>query len=200
MFNREFENGNELTAEAGLTDQFARLAHFLRREKMRSFLDGDREDAWRKRLLHMIKMHPGMKAAELTAQLSGRMPAAEEVLLGLAHKGYIIFEAGSSEKTVELTDLGKKEAAEFIELGGAFDVLSEEEKTTMAGYLARINAELQKKAGSDGEVDDMFPGFGGMQDGAGFDRMRKLHEFFMRRMEKRGPHGGFDPRCGWGGF
>ena len=200
MFNREFENGKELTAEAGLTEQFARLAYYLRREKMRSFLDGDREDAWRKRLLHMIKMHPGMKAAELTAQLGRRMPAAEEVLLGLAHKGYIIFETGSSEKTVELTDLGKKEAAEFMELGGAFDVLSEEEKTAMAGYLARVNAELQKNAGPDSEADDMFPGFSGMQDGAGVDRMRKLHEFFMHKMEKRGPHGGFDLRCGWGGF
>ena len=200
MNNREFENSKDLTAQAGLTEQFARLMHFLRREKMRSFLDGDREDAWRKRLLHMIKMHPGMEAAELTAQLGRRMPAAEEVLLGLAHKGYIVYEAGSSEKVVELTDLGKKEAAEFMELDGAFDVLSEDEKATMAGYLARMNAELQKKAGPIGEADDIFPGFSGMQDGAGFDRMRKLHEFFMRKMEKRGPHGGFDPRCGWGGF
>ena len=200
MNNREFENGKDLAAEAGLTEQFARLTYFLRREKMRSFLNDDRENAWRKRLLHMIKMHPGMKAAELTAQLGLRMPAAEEVLLGLGHKGYIVYEAGSSEKVVELTDLGKKEAAEFMELGGAFDVLSEEEKTTMTGYLARINAELQKKAGANDEADDIFPGFWGMQDGAGVDRMRKLHEFFMRKMEKRGPHGGFDPRCGWGGF
>ncbi|MEL7602746.1 MAG: hypothetical protein AAGU77_06275 [Bacillota bacterium] len=203
MNDREFENNRELTAESGLTEQFARLAYLLRRERLRGFLEGGREDAWRKRLLHMIHMHAGIKAKELTALLSRRMPAAEELLLGLEQKGYIAYKPveGSEDKVVELTDLGKREAAEYMEFGGAFDVLSDDEKAALTGYLARINAELQKKAGADGDADDFPPDFWGMPGGAGHDRMHKLHEFFLRRMDKRGPFGGgFDPRCGWGGF
>lgn len=203
MNDKEFEN-KELTTESGLPEQFARLLYLIRRERLRGFMEGGHENAWRKRLLHMIGMHTGVKAKVLTDLLSRRTPAAEELLLGLEQKGYIVYKSaeGSDDKVVELTELGKKEAAEFMELGGAFDVLSEEEKAAMGGYLARINAQLQKKAGADGDPGDFPPEFWGMPDAAGHDRMHKMHEFFLRRMmDKRGPFGGgFDPRCGWGGF
>lgn len=192
MNDKELEN-KELTTESDLTEQFGRLLYLLRRERLRGFMGGTREDAWRKRLLHMIGMHPGIQAKDLIALLSRRMPAAEELLLGLEQKGYIVHKPveGAKDTVVELTDLGKQEAAEYMNLGGALDALSDEEKTAMSGYLSRINAQLQKKAGTDGDADDFPADFWGMPDAAGHERMHKLHEFFLRRMaDKRGPFGG----------
>lgn len=188
-----------------LNEQFSRMSHLLLKERLRSF-QASGPDGWRKRLLALIKAHPEMTMKELIEILSRRMPAGEELLLGLEQKGYIAIKPidSSDDKAVELTELGLKEVAEYQSLSDVWSVLSDDEKTALGGFLARMIDELQKKAGSEEDSDfdrneEWVARLRGMCDHDGFNRMRKLHEHFMSR---KGPHGHYpydhDLRAFWG--
>ncbi|GEM_PF-3409278 len=181
-----------------LAEQFSHITRLLFKERLRSFKTSGGPDAWRKRLLGLVKAHPGMTLKKLSGMLNHRMPAGEELLLGLEKKGYVAMKPvdGSEDKVLELTELGQKEAAEYPDLNGVFDVLSDEEKAAMSGFLTRITEELKKKAGTDENSgadpdEEWFAGIHGMCGIAGFNHMRKLHEYFLSR---KGPRGRF-----WGG-
>jgi Mn-dependent DtxR family transcriptional regulator len=53
-----------------------------------------------------------MTLEKLSGMLNPRIPAGEELLLGLEKKGYIEMKPidGSDDRMVELTELGRKEA------------------------------------------------------------------------------------------
>lgn len=184
-----------------LNEQFSRVTRLLLKERLRSF-QASGPDGWRNSLLALIKAHPEMLMKELIEMLGRCMPAGEELLLGLEQKGYISLKSidGSDDKAVELTELGLKEVAECQNLSDAWDVLSDDEKTVLSGFLARMIDELQKKAGSDEGFDrdeEWVARLRGMCGHDGFNRMRKLHEHFMR-----GPYGHYpedrDHRAFWG--
>ena len=181
--------------DLNLAEQFSHITRLFLKERLCSFKASGGPDAWRKRLLGLIKAHPGMTAKKLTKLINHHMPAGEELLLGLEQKGYVAMKPvdGAIDKTVELTELGRKEAAEYPDASDVLSVLSDEEKAAMSGFLTRVTDELEKKAGKDGDCgshpeEEWFAGFRGMCGIAGFDRMRKLHEYFMSR---KGPHGHF---------
>lgn len=95
-----------------------------------------------------------------------------------------------------------KEVAEYQSLSDVWSVLSDDEKTALGGFLARMIDELQKNAGSGEDSDfdrneEWVTRLRGMCNHDGFNRMRKLHEHFMR-----GPLGHYpenrDLRAFWG--
>lgn len=180
-----------------LTEQFARTGRLLLREGIRGFREGTNEpDAWRKRLLGLIKAKPDLTAEALVKLINHRMSAGEEVLLGLEKKGYVVLKPieGSDDKAVELTELGHKEAA-LPDLDSAFSVLTEEEQLAMSGYLARVITELEKKSGPDdddwGFGHERFAHLRGMMGAMGPARMWKLHEAFRAGCPEGDFHGGF---------
>lgn len=195
-------NNKDLT----LNEQFARITRLLFRERLRSVQTGGTDD-WRKRLLGLIKAHPGTTLKELSEMLNRRMTMGEELLLGLEKKGYVAMKPvdGSDDKIVELTELGLKEAAEYQGLGDALTVLNDDEKDILGGFLTRMIDALQKKdranenPGSDLE-EEWLAGFRDMGGPNAFQHMRKLHELFLLR---KGPHGrypyGCDPRTAFRG-
>ena len=178
--------------DLNLSEQFARATRLLMRERLRSFKESGGTDAWRKRLLGYIKTHPGATEKELIKLLERRMSGAEELLLGLEKKGYIVTKGTGNGKTVELTEMGAKEAADYPGIGEAFQVLDDAEKAAFGDYLGRVIAELEKKAGKGDDWEDL-PGFWGM-GGSGLDHMRRLHEFFRGKDS----HGGCGPWDGHG--
>ncbi len=186
-----------------LNEQFSRVTRLLLKERLRSF-QASGPDGWRKRLLMLIKAHPEMTMKEQIEMLGRRMPAGEELLLGLEQKGYIAIKPidSSDDKAVELTELGLKEVAECQSLSDVWDVLNDDEKTVLSDFLARMIDELQKKAGSGEDPDfdrneEWVARLRGMCGHDGFNRMRKLHEHFMK-----GPYGHYpedhDLRAFWG--
>ena len=176
-----------------LSEQFSHIFRLLFKERLhRCKKGGGKPDAWRKRLLGMIQMHSGMTLKKLCGMLNRRMPAGEELLLGLEKKGYVVMKPidGSNDRIVELTELGQKEAAAYPDLKDVFDVLSGDEKEVMSGFLSRITEELKKNSGTDGDSghdsnEEWFADFRRMCGIAGVDRMRNLHEYFRFR---KGPH------------
>ena len=190
--------------EYTLAEQFARTARLLLKQRMEEFREGgDVPDAWRKRLLGLIKARPGITEKELVKLLGHRMNAGEELLLGLERKGYVVLKPveGKDGKTVELTELGLKEAAEAPDFGAAFDVLSAEEKAAMHSYLGRVAQELEKKAGSGDEGwgfdREHFMNLRGMLGAIGPEHMWKLHQAFRSGRDPRGGCGFWDMRGGF---
>ena len=191
-----------------LNEQFLKLGHLVMKTRLRQIDDSPEPDFWRKRLLGLIKTHPGLTMSELTELLGRRIPAGEELLFGLEKKGYIEVTAkdGAVEKIVALTELGQKEAAGFPAFDEAFSVLSEDEQATMRAYLSRVIDELERKA-ADESADDNCPtdGWfsGPMHMGglAAWARMRGMHAMFRsgKEPDRRCPDG-FCPGGTFGGF
>ncbi len=183
--------------DINLTEQFGRAARLLMRQRLRDAKeDSGKPDAWRKRLLGLIKARPGIMDKALVKLLNRRMDAGEELLLGLEKKGYVVLKPaeGSDGKAVELTEKGEKEAADYMDPGAAFNVLSDEEQAAMSGYLSRVIEALEKETGVKGdEMDEGFMGLRGMLGAFGPGGMRKLHRHFAGSCPD-----GFDPRGGYG--
>jgi DNA-binding MarR family transcriptional regulator len=194
--NKKFEEENKMeNKELNLTEQFGRLMRLMMKKRLRGAKESmGKPDAWREMLLGMIKAHPGITEKELIKRIECRMHAGEELLLGLEKKGYIAFipAQGSDDRTVALTMLGEKTAADHAGMGAAFGVLSEEEQALMQGFMARILAELEKGEKGDEAFDVPFMGWGM----GGPERLRHLRAFFGGRggCWPEGPN----PRDGFG--
>lgn len=184
-----------------LTEQMMRMIFLLGKERVRLWKDNDNsnaKDSCRKRLLGMIQAHPGKNEKDLIRLLGRRLSHPEEIIEGLVKDGYItVAAAGDGEdKTVVLTELGGKEAASMMpDPDRAFQVLNDEEKARMSGYLDRI---IENLAADDGEEEDcsgfpgcgwrdgMFPGDADSSDFRGFGNAQRLRGVFGNREDFRG--------------
>ena len=139
-----------------LSEQFFRVVHLLLKERF----SGIREtvcdpDAWRKRLLGLIKANPDITRKELIKLLNRRTHTGDELLQGLEKKRYFVFEPinGSDDETFRLTELGLKEADAGPNFAMAFDVLDSDEKKALSACLERVIKELEKKVEPGGGAD-----------------------------------------------
>lgn len=186
---------NEMT----LREQLITLSHLMVKERMASGghpEEGMGKDAWRGRLLMMIQAKPGVTMQELMRMGGRRMPMTEELLLGLAKKGYLTLTPmeGNTDQTVQLTELGQKEAGATAPGASALDALTPEEQQTLSGYLSRMTDALREKM-DDGDMPDL-PEMEGMWMGGAFGGMGRGGMPFSRPfMDRHGPRDGWEMGC-----
>lgn len=146
--------------DTGLTFKLFRLGMLLRRNEFRRRIgQGPVPTPHRGqgRVLALLRMHSPVSQRDLAYLLDIRPQSLGELLTKLERAGLITrtpVESDRRSMSVELTEAGRAaaERAERAEEGGeeVFDVLSEEERATLAGYLDRLVDHLEEQMGEEG--------------------------------------------------
>lgn len=106
------------------------------------------------RVLALLALKPEMSQKDLTFLLGMRQQSATELLAKLEEKGFIERtrdEADKRKVVVKLTKEGEAEAAKAKDEPKEqyLDCLTNEEKTTLSGYLERIIERLEEEVGEE---------------------------------------------------
>lgn len=111
------------------------------------------------RIIALLKMQPEMSQRDLSYLLDMRPQSLSELLNKLEKNSYITKTQSEADKRVmmiQLTELGKsvEQETHHFEMKEVFSSLTEEEQQTMSGYLDRIIADIEKKTGTEGSVEE----------------------------------------------
>lgn len=171
------EDANDLFA------QFARISELLHRHQhwtRRAHGPGGDPHRGQGRVMALLKMQPEITQKELSFLLDIRPQSLGELLAKLERGGFIERTPSDTDRrgmNIRLTDAGAKAADQSTPASGIFASLAPEEQATLAGYLERIIADLEKSLGE-------------IQEKHGFDREPHGHcPHGPHGMRGHGPHG-----------
>lgn len=182
-----------------LAEKLSRLQWLLHKQQMRGYaMGGPMADVTRGqgRILALLKMQDDISTKDLSYMLGIRISSLNELLSKLEKNGYITREPAPSDKRImliRLTDKGRQEEPQNVEMGGIFACLSDAEKPAFGDYLDRIIAALEAELGEKNDPDSdrpypgmeemlgrlrgMMPPFGGPEGPMGFPPHRRGHGF-----------------------
>ena len=189
-----------------LLNQLYRLEWLLRRKEFEHYRGSGPWSSPHRgqgRVLALLKLHPEISQKDLGAILDIRTQSLGELLAKLEKQGLIEREPSEEDKrvmTVRLTEAGKaagEKQPDLDESDTFASCLSEEERTTLSGFLRRIIESLEEELGVDGS-SPQFPGdfFRDPRGGFGGPHgLRRGDGAMDPRMVGRGfRRGGFSPR------
>jgi DNA-binding MarR family transcriptional regulator len=193
----ENASGDANGADKKLERRFAEITRFVRLRRMRErSRRGPAADATQGqgRVLAMLRIQDGISTKDLSYLLGIRVSSLNETLTKLEKSGFVERVQSESDKRVMLVKLTEKGRANTSENNGGqngqnanassqsrkaslFAVLSDDEKSTLAGILDKLAAALEE--GMDDEDKKMLK------------KMREAHMRLGRRMAgMRGMRGG----------
>lgn len=143
-----------------LREQFARIHGLFRRQRMQNcHAHGPMADPYQGqgRILRLLQMRPEISQKDLSYLLGMRPQSLGELLAKLERGGCVTREPLENDRramNIRLTEKGAEAASQnepSCDPDEVFACLSEEERGILSGYLDRIIANLESKAGNEQE-------------------------------------------------
>ncbi len=140
-----------MTKNMELFSKLAKIERLMHREQGRlhregrHFADTSRGQG---RILAMLKIKDGISTKELSYLLGIRVSSLNEMLAKMEKNGYISRKPSAKDKRVSIiyvTEKGRSEIFEPVEVPAIFNCFSDEEKETFCSYLDRLIIELETR-------------------------------------------------------
>jgi len=111
------------------------------------------------RILALLKLRDGLPTRELAHILDLSISALNELLAKLEKAGFIQRQPSEEDGRVMLvfiTEKGRQQEQHIAGFNTVVDVLNEEEKQQLIGYLDRMIASIEEQLGETGSQPDFF--------------------------------------------